>query len=378
MKIIKQKKLLYTSLFLFALMNVFCSTNTLTETKEKSKNTKGDVKVGAWYFGGWSFPPDEEGYTFHISPTLVNEYQEREPLWGWREDDSKIMEDQIDYAANAGLSFWGFCWYENTLVEDPKLMDNLNNALDLFLQAPNSQKLDFLLLSCFPVSPVNWEKLCEKTISLFEQPNYLRVDKKPVMVFFNTEELIKGLGGLEEARKNLEAYREKAREAGVGEILIGARVAPDIINAGYEANYNFCGFDFVTTYHQSDFGRVSEGANDYGSLIEADQKTWERLASNNNMLYLPTLSAGYDMRPWAADHPTVPASDYWFTGVTSERIANHLQGGIEWIQENENKVLGNLFIMYAWNENGEGAWLTPTKANGTDRLDAIKEVLTND
>lgn len=378
MKIIKQKKLLFIALSLFALITVSCSKNTLSGTKEEDKSNENEVKVGAWYFGGWSFPPDEEGYTFHISPTLVNQYQEREPVWGWREDTPEIMEKQIDYAANAGLSFWGFCWYENTLVEDPVLMDNLNNALDLFLQAPNSQKLDFLLLSCFPVSFVNWEKLCDRTISLFEQPNYLRVDKKPVMVFFNTEEVIEGLGGLEEARKGLEAYREKARKAGVGEILIGARVASDVMNANYATDYDFCGFDFITTYHQSDFGRVSEGANDYGSLIDADKKMWERLSSTSNMLYLPTLSAGYDMRPWAADHPTVPASDYWYTGVSNERIANHLEEGIQWIQENPNKVLGNLFIMYAWNENGEGAWLTPTKANGTDRLDAIKEVLIND
>ena len=81
------------------------------------------------------------------------------------------------------------------------------------------------------------------------------------------------------------------------------------------------------------------------------------------------------MRPWAADHPTIPASDYWYTGITPERIANQLREAIKWTKENKDDVLGNLLIMYAWNENGEGGWLTPTKSEGTARLDAIKKVI---
>jgi len=47
---------------------------------------KAAVKVGAWYFGGWSFPADQNGHTFHISPTLTTTFSDREPVWGWRED----------------------------------------------------------------------------------------------------------------------------------------------------------------------------------------------------------------------------------------------------------------------------------------------------
>ncbi len=106
--------------------------------------------MGDWYFGGWSFPPDANGNTFHISPSLVAEFSDREPVWGWREDQPGVMREQIDYAANSGLSFWGFCWYENTLVGDAKTMDNLNNALDYFMAAPNKNRLEFCLFSRFP------------------------------------------------------------------------------------------------------------------------------------------------------------------------------------------------------------------------------------
>lgn len=373
------KKTLFLISFFILQISRSCSPSDAPQGyNDNGEQNKDKVRVGAWYFGGWSFPPDENGYTFHISPTLVNQFSEREPIWGWREDNPEIMIDQIDYAADAGLSFWGFCWYENTLVSDSTLMNNLNNALALFLNAPNSNRLQFLLLSCQPVSPVNWGKLCDKTIAYFKKTNYLKVDGKPVMIFFNTDEIIEGMGGLENMKEAINLYRVKAKNEGVGEILIGARVTSLSSNTLLYTKYKFCGFDFLTTYSQSDIGRVSAGPNDYENLVKGDKKAWELLSSvanANNMDYLPTMSAGYDMRPWAADHPTIPSSDFWYTGVTPERIAKHLNDAIVWIQSTPSKILNNLLIIYSWNEYGEGAWLTPTKSEGTARLDAIEKVI---
>ncbi len=36
---------------------------------------------------------------------------------------------------------------------------------------------------------------------------------------------------------------------------------------------------------------------------------------------------------------------------------------------------GNAVIIYAWNEFDEGGWLCPTLYGGTERLDAIREIL---
>jgi len=373
-----KKTLFFISFFILQISRSCSPSDAPQGYNDNGEQNKDEVRVGAWYFGGWSFPPDENGYTFHISPTLVNQFSEREPIWGWRADDPEIMIDQINYAADAGLSFWGFCWYENTLVSDSTLMNNLNNELALFLNAPNSNRLQFLLLSCHPVSPVNWDKLCDKTIAYFKKTNYLKVDGKPVMIFFNTDEIIEGMGGLENMKEAINLYRVKAKNEGVGEILIGARVTSLSSNTSLYYKYKFCGFDFLTTYSQSDIGRVSAGPNDYENLVKGDKKAWELLSSvanANNMDYLPTMSAGYDMRPWAADHPTIPSSDFWYTGVTPERIAKHLNDAIVWIQSTPSKILDNLLIIYSWNEYGEGAWLTPTKSEGTARLDAIAKVI---
>ena len=371
-KITKRITFAFAGLLMVVTMFVCCS----HAKEEPIGEAKTTVKVGAWYFGGWSFPADANGHTFHISPTLTTTYRDREPLWGWREDAPGVMEQQINYAAQAGLDFWGFCWYDNTLrPDDAALMDHLNTALELFMQANNRALLDFFLLSCFPVSPVNWEQVCDHTIAYFDAPNYLRVDGKPVIAFFNTDEMLDGLGGVQGVKSALERFREKARKAGYDNVLIGARTFPRPTDPTYQETYLTCGFDFLTTYNNADDGKRNAGSNPFEALLEGDRKSWDGIADHTPLPFLPVVGAGYDMRPWAKDHPTLPASDYWYSGVTPQKIADHLAEGIRWVKDHRAETLGDMIVLYAWNENGEGAWLTPTKSEGTARLDHIKHVI---
>ena len=341
------------------------------ETDEPEIKKEDKIKVGAWYFGGWSFPADDNGYTFHISPSLVNDFPEREPIWGWREDGDGVMEMQIDYAANAGLSYWGFCWYENSLTGQKEYMDNLNNALELFLQSPNNDRLEFFLMSSFPVQDSNWGKVIDGTVPYFKKSNYLKVDGKPIIAFFNSDQMLDEFGVGSGVKSRLEKLRGKARDIGMGEILVGARSASYSNQSGYKNS----GFDFVFAYHYADEGRTHAGKNDYKNLNVAANTAWDKIAMNSSLPFFATVGVGYDMRPWAADHPTMPASDYWYTGVTSEKIGEHLREGIAWTKENHDDVLGNLLMMYAWNENGEGAWLTPTNYENNARLEAVQKII---
>ena len=66
------------------------------------------VQIGAYYFDGWlgNKSGQEEWALKANAPTgltykLMTEYVDREPLWGWRNDDLKIMERQIDLAGAA-------------------------------------------------------------------------------------------------------------------------------------------------------------------------------------------------------------------------------------------------------------------------------------
>ena len=94
----------------------------------------------------------------------------------------------------------------------------LNNALDLYLKAPNCQRLKFCLLVAnhagFRIGPKDWDACCEKWIDLFRQPTHLRFDGQPLLIFFSPEELQQAFGGVEGVRKALDSLRAKAKEAG--------------------------------------------------------------------------------------------------------------------------------------------------------------------
>jgi hypothetical protein len=78
--------------------------------------------VGAYYFDGWAGSSDrwrdDPAWTrlhppTHLTKRMLEEFADREPVWGWRDDKLEIMERQIDLAADHGIAFFAFCWYWN-------------------------------------------------------------------------------------------------------------------------------------------------------------------------------------------------------------------------------------------------------------------------
>jgi hypothetical protein len=48
-----------------------------------------------------------------------------------------------------------------------------------------------------------------------------------------------------------------------------------------------------------------------------------------------------------------------------------------WLDEHPDKATPErLLLMYAWNENGEGGYLTPTAADDTEYLEAVERAIT--
>ena len=74
-------------------------------------NAYAQVKVGAYYFDGWT-----GHYPIHITNALTTTFAGREPKWGWITSSQKIMDEQIGLASDAGLSFFDFCWYFGSLA----------------------------------------------------------------------------------------------------------------------------------------------------------------------------------------------------------------------------------------------------------------------
>ena len=184
----------------------------LIASSAQAQQPKLRATVGAYYFDGWSGKPDE----IHVTKLLKTKYADRKPVWGWYDDTVEIMQKQIDYCADHGIAFWAFDWY---YPEGKNKTTPLNNALELYLKAPNFQRLKFCLLVAnhrgFRIGPKDWDACCQKWIELFRQPTHLRLDGQPLLIFFSPEELQRAFGGVEGVRKALESLRTKAKEAGL-------------------------------------------------------------------------------------------------------------------------------------------------------------------
>ena len=95
------------------------------------KDKKGmiNLKLGAYYYDGWY------EYRGNWRRRLLEEFDCRQPVWGWLGNSVENMEKQIDYAAKGGLSFFAFDWY---YPEGGGEERGNNRCIDRYLRSRNA------------------------------------------------------------------------------------------------------------------------------------------------------------------------------------------------------------------------------------------------
>ena len=327
----------------------------------------GGPKIGAYYFDGWS------GTTFHITADLKENYPEREPIWGWVTSTQEIVDEQIEMAADAGLSFFSFCWYHSEDREYANIP--LNRALQFYKGSKNVKELEYTLLVAnhagFEIGPKSWEAVKEIWLKEFIHPQYLTVNGKPLLIFFEYHSLVKNFGSPELVSQAFEDLRQSAIESGLGGVTIAICVgSPEQVKVAVA-----CGADITTgyNYHSAGFEKSQQEIPNEKMQI-AERKLWPRLASTDTLNYIPVSTVGWDPRPWANEKNNYLERPY-FVGYSAESAKNSVQGLVDWINQNPTLVTKEqIGLLYAWNENAEGAWLTPGKT-GFNPLIGVKKIL---
>ena len=328
-----------------------------------------EVKLGAYYFDGWT------GKTYHITTKLTNSFPEREPVWGWITSTPTIVEKQIDAAKEVGLDFFSFCWYynPNTLGKDVG-NDPKNNALALFQKAPNKAKLDFTLMVAnhegYIIKAEEWGALCNYWVALFKDPAYLKVNQRPLITFFDFWGLINTFGTSKKVNDAFEVLRNTAIKEGLKGVSIAACVDSSKTSSEYAAK---CGFDIVTGYNYANYGLASSTLDEISidSMRTNEQRIWSGIGKYWKKPIIPVVTVNWDKRPWVSDNVRSPR----FKGFSNQSVAKAVTACREWMSKNKaNLVAENLAILYAWNEYGEGAYLTPSK-NEDNKLEGVKKAL---
>lgn len=290
-------------------------------------------------------------------------------------DSQEIIEQEIAYAAAAGLNYWAFVDYWD---EDA----SLSIALRRYRAAKDKRGVRYCLVEeghrLDTVGVRGWARLVEH----LTDPNYVTVlNGRPLLFLFGkTERLGKTDWG----------------ELGAATTAAGLK-PPYLVLMGWHPESDAkdiatLGFDAVSAYARG--GSYSMRPPTYAdecAFIRRDR--WDKCRT----LRIPSVtfaSAGWDTRPrnerpppWikglvATPDATPPAQQKPLVDAVTaapEELAAHIREAVEWTQRNRDINPTGAIIIYAWNENDEGGWLIPTLSDdgrpNEDRIKALGKVL---
>ncbi len=346
--------------------------------------------IGEWE----SVKSSEPKYDGHTWP--------RKPLWGYvNEADSAVMEMQIEEAVKHGVNtfIYDWYWYDNR----PFLENCLNDG---FLKAKNNGKMKFYLMWANHNVDYLWDKrnsdkeitsgadggegaylfsgaqnrvqfeiIADRWIEkYFSQPNYYRIDGKPVIMIYCLPIMISGLGGIEETKDAIKWFRERCVKAGLGGVHIQLgidNVCCRVYDGGrllsVDELSDIFGFDSSTNYQMKNF---SEGIHlPYHEIATQASIEWKRLGREQKLPYFPQVSVGWDNNP--RFHKRKPIIE----GSSPEEFERALRLAKEYLDENPELV--PLITINSWNEWTEGSYLEPDDLFGYGYLEAVRRVFSH-
>jgi len=266
-----------------------------------------------------------------------------------------IMDQEIQYAKDAGIDYWGFLYYP----QEP-----LARARELYASSAHKNDVSWcaILDGNFTGS---YATNLPTLVAQFSEPNYQRVlGGRPLVYFF---------GG---ATANwVTEMRTACSDAGMPNPYI---VVMAFTAEGAATNKTASGADAVSRYATGEANGVP-----YSDLADAESALWDDYAAAAGEV-IPTVSTGWDERPrydyWLSWQSGQAAFNVqWTQQATPEEIAVHLRKAVIWNNTNPDNAPANAVLIYAWNEFDEGGWICPTLYEITGagrplRLDAIARV----
>ena len=319
-------------------------------------------------------------------------YWNRTPLWGYiNEADPSVMEMEIDQATRHGINVFIFDWY--WLDGRPFMETTLTNG---FLRAPNRDKMKFYLMwanhdvvntwdtriSRLPEQNVIWrgavdrqefEKVCRRNIELFfSQPEYYKIDGKPVFMIYDVKNFIDGLGGIREAADAVKWFRREVKKAGFpGLDLQFTMWGPNLNYSGFDAGktdkpedafVTQLGFTSSSHYQFCHFTNVND---DYNNIMGRVREEWSKIDSTFSIPYYPHVSIGWDNSP-RITHSAVVRDN------TPENFARALRDARDYADRHPDQA--PLITINSWNEWTETSYLQPDNVYGYGYLEAVKKV----
>ncbi len=326
------------------------------------------AQLGTYYFDGWAGPLT--GYSF--TGLLDGPYTDRMPLTGWLDSDPCVIEQQLAYARSFGINFFVFLWYKL----GPDDVEDLNSALKITRSLPNRRGMKYAIMFANPnsLSLEEWASAVDDWVSYFTDPNYLKIDGKPLFMILTPPYMRESFGGSAGVANAYRALRTAAQAKG----LPGVYIVGGLLTAGYlgfpdHTGLGVEGYDALSMYnYPAAIKPPGPGPLPFSILAEGGRWMWAETARKTDSLFIPSVMDGWDARPWGDME--------LFYNRSPIEVASHVLDAITWAENNprmrvEPSPTPPLVIIEAWNELGEGSYMLPTVGDGTAYGDAIVTML---
>jgi glycoprotein endo-alpha-1,2-mannosidase len=251
--------------------------------------------VGAYYYPwyGVSDRPVERDWVNLLRQKLVPPQAPR--AGPYRSDDPAVIADHIGQSRQAGLDFWALSWWGPGSTTDRTIREAI-------LKHPDAGQLRYAVLyestgRLGRFSRPRYGSFVDDVLYLrehvFSDPNYLKINGRPVFFIYLTREYFRNRG-----HEELAALRER-----VPEIYI---VGDDVFGPNYRAEWAEQ-FDAVTAYdvygqstgiHKATRRAVRTLADNYAAAREA--------ANSGGAAFIPAVAPGYNDTAVRDGHPGTP------------------------------------------------------------------------
>ncbi len=353
-------------------------------------------------------------------PKFPGHNQPRLPLWGYQnEADPRVMEMQIDAAADHGVNVFIYDWYWYDRA--PFLESCLNDG---FLKARNNHRMKFYLMWANHDVTHLWDRREQEPSGViwsaawdrrefeiigrrwidryFSHPQYYKIEDKPVLSVFRTETMVDGLGGIDAAREALEWLDEECRKAGhagvhLQAIYSGGRLGDTM---GLQANAKSAGasgagapraaspvgstaadsradtpagspdihtalpFASLTNYQWVAMAKPEGTYSEWSQKARAGENA---AARKYDIPFFPSVSVGWD------NNARFPG---FKEGVVLERTPGLFRENLQAAREaiDSRGLDPKLVVINAWNEWTEDSYLLPDREFGYGYLEAVRDV----
>lgn len=371
------------------------------------------LSIGVYYFPAWT--PAKTGTGSSGDWKRIAPYPERKPLLGWYDDsDVNVVNTQLGWMKEYGIDFVIFDWYwQNRKTK-------LEEALNAYLKATNRKNVSYALLWAnhdgAPVDLEDWDSLVDNWITRFKNPEYLKVDGKPVVIVFSGEGLTNRIKEIykhddgsalsraelfEKTAGLLDMARKRAKDNGLQGIYFVAHV--EATNYWVNEFSKKIRFDAITSYNFHRGREIDEkldsknvdpaNSRSFAELDAGYQKQWKSILSYTDATrpYFVPMISGWDKRPWGgstrakkdANGNTLmdengktieePDPEHDNSTSTPQEFRRHLYAGYKTITQNLEKTKG-IGVICCWNEFGEGSIIEPTKRYGFQYIQGVKGI----